>query len=150
VAPNKFLAKIASDWKKPNGLFVITPDQVEDFVSGLPVSKLHGVGKVTADKLGAGIEDACNCASGTSWRWCANSAVLVSDCGVWPVGLMTGWCITTVAASRSAWKTPTMSICRICAVAWQAAELLETLKTRMARIDSSYRAGQAVRQSEVS
>jgi nucleotidyltransferase/DNA polymerase involved in DNA repair len=42
VAPNKFLAKIASDWKKPNGLFVITPDQVEDFVSGLPVSKLHG------------------------------------------------------------------------------------------------------------
>ncbi|RMR55783.1 DNA polymerase IV [Pseudomonas cichorii] len=52
VAPNKFLAKIASDWKKPNGLFVITPDQVEDFVESLPVSKLHGVGKVTADKLG--------------------------------------------------------------------------------------------------
>ncbi|AYC32144.1 DNA polymerase IV [Pseudomonas cavernae] len=51
VAPNKFLAKIASDWKKPNGLFVITPEQVEDFVSALPVSKLHGVGKVTADKL---------------------------------------------------------------------------------------------------
>ena len=52
VAPNKFLAKIASDWKKPNGLFVITPEQVEDFVAALPVSKLHGVGKVTADKLG--------------------------------------------------------------------------------------------------
>lgn len=52
VAPNKFLAKIASDWRKPNGLYVITPDQVEDFVAALPVSKLHGVGKVTADKLG--------------------------------------------------------------------------------------------------
>lgn len=51
VAPNKFLAKIASDWRKPDGLFVITPDQVEDFVAALPVSKLHGVGKVTADKL---------------------------------------------------------------------------------------------------
>ncbi|MDH1265850.1 DNA polymerase IV [Pseudomonas sp. GD03944] len=51
VAPNKFLAKIASDWKKPNGLFVITPDQVDDFVAELPVSTLHGVGKVTADKL---------------------------------------------------------------------------------------------------
>ncbi|MGE8497617.1 MAG: DNA polymerase IV [Pseudomonas sp.] len=51
VAPNKFLAKIASDWKKPNGLFVITPDQVDAFVAELPVSTLHGVGKVTADKL---------------------------------------------------------------------------------------------------
>lgn len=51
VAPNKFLAKIASDWRKPNGLFVITPDQVDDFVAELPVNKLHGVGKVTADKL---------------------------------------------------------------------------------------------------
>ena len=58
VAPNKFLAKIASDWRKPNGLFVITPDQVDDFVLSLPVKKLHGVGKVTAAKLAAmGIND---------------------------------------------------------------------------------------------
>jgi len=65
VAPNKFLAKIASDWKKPNGLFVITPDQVEDFVAALPVSTLHGVGKVTADKLGRlGI---LNCADLRDW-----------------------------------------------------------------------------------
>lgn len=60
VAPNKFLAKIASDWRKPNGLFVITPDEVDDFVLALPVKKLHGVGKVTAGKLARmGIE---NCA----------------------------------------------------------------------------------------
>lgn len=65
VAPNKFLAKIASDWRKPNGLFVITPDEVEGFVSVLPVSKLHGVGKVTADKLGRlGIE---TCAQLREW-----------------------------------------------------------------------------------
>lgn len=51
VAPNKFLAKIASDWQKPNGLFVITPDQVDDFVRVLPVNKVHGVGKVTTQKL---------------------------------------------------------------------------------------------------
>lgn len=51
VAPNKFLAKIASDWRKPDGLFVITPDEVDDFVMDLPVTKLHGVGKVTAAKL---------------------------------------------------------------------------------------------------
>ena len=53
IAPNKFLAKIASDWRKPNGLFVITPDEVDQFVLSLPVNKLHGVGKVTADKLSA-------------------------------------------------------------------------------------------------
>jgi len=56
VAPNKFLAKIASDWRKPDGLFVIRPEQVEDFVANLPVGKLHGVGKVTAAKMhGLGI-----------------------------------------------------------------------------------------------
>lgn len=58
VAPNKFLAKIASDWRKPDGLFVITPDEVDDFVLQLPVTKLHGVGKVTAAKLARlGIND---------------------------------------------------------------------------------------------
>jgi len=51
VAPNKVLAKIASDWRKPNGLFVINQADVEAFVAGLPVSKLHGVGKVTAERL---------------------------------------------------------------------------------------------------
>ncbi len=51
VAPNKFLAKIASDWHKPDGLFVITPDAMDEFVRQLPVAKLFGVGKVTAKKL---------------------------------------------------------------------------------------------------
>lgn len=51
VAPNKFLAKIASEWNKPDGLFVLRPEQVDDFVAQLPVEKLHGVGKVTAERL---------------------------------------------------------------------------------------------------
>jgi DNA polymerase IV len=51
VAPNKFLAKIASDWKKPNGLFVIQPAEVEEFLTPLPVGRIPGVGKVTEDKL---------------------------------------------------------------------------------------------------
>lgn len=57
VAPNKFLAKIGSDWNKPNGLCVITPPQVDAFVAQLPVNKIFGVGKVTAAKLkGLGIQ----------------------------------------------------------------------------------------------
>jgi DNA polymerase-4 len=51
VAPNKFLAKIASGWQKPDGLTVISPDRVEAFLAGLPVDALWGVGPVTADKL---------------------------------------------------------------------------------------------------
>ena len=51
VAPNKFLAKIASDWRKPDGLFVIQPDDIESFLSPLPVGRLPGVGKVMEEKL---------------------------------------------------------------------------------------------------
>ena len=53
VAPNKFLAKIASGWKKPDGLTVIAPERVESFLQGLPVDALWGVGPVTARKLRA-------------------------------------------------------------------------------------------------
>jgi DNA polymerase-4 len=57
VAPNKFLAKIASGWKKPDGLTVIAPERVEQFLQKLPVDALWGVGPVTARKLRArGIE----------------------------------------------------------------------------------------------
>jgi DNA polymerase-4 len=52
IAPNKFVAKIASDWNKPDGLFLVRPSDVDAFVAALPVAKLHGVGKVTAAKLG--------------------------------------------------------------------------------------------------
>jgi len=57
VAPNKFLAKIASGWKKPDGLTVIAPERVEEFLRGLPVEALWGVGPVTTKKLRAiGVE----------------------------------------------------------------------------------------------
>lgn len=51
VAPNKFLAKLASDWRKPDGLFVIQPEEIESFLLPLPVGRLPGVGKVTGEKL---------------------------------------------------------------------------------------------------
>jgi DNA polymerase-4 len=51
VAPNKFLAKIASDWRKPDGLFVIQPEDINSFLPPLPVGRLPGVGKVTEARL---------------------------------------------------------------------------------------------------
>ncbi|PID28489.1 MAG: DNA polymerase IV [Candidatus Cloacimonadota bacterium] len=51
VSYNKFLAKIASDLNKPNGLTVITPDKAECFLDSLPIGKFHGIGKVTEKKM---------------------------------------------------------------------------------------------------
>jgi DNA polymerase IV len=51
VAQNKFLAKIASDWRKPNGLFVIQPEEVQTFLPPLAVARIPGVGKVTETRL---------------------------------------------------------------------------------------------------
>lgn len=53
AAPNKFLAKIASDWNKPNGLFAVKPHQVDEFISQLPVRKIPGIGPKTAERLAA-------------------------------------------------------------------------------------------------
>ena len=53
VAPNKFLAKIASDWRKPNGLFVIQPHEVKSFLLPLPVGRIPGVGHVTESRMKA-------------------------------------------------------------------------------------------------
>jgi DNA polymerase IV len=51
VAPNKFLAKIASDWRKPDGLFVIQPEDLDTFLPPLPIGRIPGVGKVTEKRL---------------------------------------------------------------------------------------------------
>lgn len=61
VAPVKFLAKIASDWCKPDGIFTITPKKVTEFVKNLPLRKLPGVGTVTAEKLARlGLQSCCD------------------------------------------------------------------------------------------
>lgn len=57
IAPNKFLAKVSSDWNKPDGQFEIRPEEVDEFVRALPVEKIWGVGKRTAEKIHAlGVE----------------------------------------------------------------------------------------------
>ena len=51
VSYNKFLAKVASDVNKPNGIFVVTPDKAQEFIDNLEIRKFYGIGKVTAEKL---------------------------------------------------------------------------------------------------
>lgn len=65
IAPNKFVAKIASDWNKPDGQHVVLPHEVDAFVAALPVKKIFGVGQVTAAKLNR--LGASTCADLRSW-----------------------------------------------------------------------------------
>ena len=141
VAPNKFLAKIASDWKKPDGLFVITPAQVDEFVLGLPVTKLHGVGRVTAEKL-----------QRMGIRTCAdlrarNRLDLLRDFGsfgerLW--GLAHGIDERPVQVesrrqSVSVENTYDRDLPDLAACLERLPELLQELTRRMARLDSRYR-----------
>ncbi|MCU1722355.1 DNA polymerase IV [Pseudomonas sp. 5P_5.1_Bac1] len=143
VAPNKFLAKIASDWRKPNGLFVITPAEVEDFVSVLPVNKLHGVGKVTSDKLHRlGI---VTCEELRQWERLA----LVREFGGFGerlYNLARGLDERPVQndsrrQSVSVENTYDHDLPDLASCLEKLPELLESLNGRMARIDSSYRPG---------
>jgi DNA polymerase-4 len=143
VAPNKFLAKIASDWRKPNGLFVITPDEVENFVADLPVNKLHGVGKVTADKLQRqGIE---RCVDLRQW----SKLKLVREFGSFGERLYSlAWGIDerpvqndSRRQSVSVENTYDKDLPDLASCLEKLPELMATLDGRMARIDSSYRPG---------
>src|SRR3989338_8482985 len=141
-APNKSLAKIASDWRKPNGLFVITPDEVEAFVSALPVNKLHGVGKVTADKLGRlGI---LTCLELRDW----SKLALVREFGsfgerLWNLARGIDERAVQVDSRRqslSVENTYDQDLPDLPACLEKLPDLLDTLATRMARLDGSYRA----------
>ncbi|MFG0380011.1 DNA polymerase IV [Pseudomonas sp. zbq_18] len=141
VAPNKFLAKIASDWRKPNGLFVITPEQVEAFVAELPVSKLHGVGKVTADKLGRlGIG---TCLDLRDW----SKLALAREFGsfgerLWSLARGVDERPVQVNSRRqslSVENTFDQDLPDLAACLEQLPTLLEELNGRLSRLDSSYR-----------
>lgn len=143
VAPNKFLAKIASDWRKPNGLFVITPDQVDDFVAELPVSKLHGVGKVTADKLGRlGV---INCVDLREWSRVALAREFGSF-GERLYGLARGIDERAVQVdsrrqSLSVENTFDQDLPDLGACLERLPVLYEELQRRLQRLDSSYKPG---------
>jgi DNA polymerase-4 len=95
VAPNKFLAKVASGWQKPDGLTVVAPERVESFLHGLPIDSLWGVGPVTAAKLRAiGLEKVVDLRRidrerlrqvvGRSAEWLARLAMGIDDRPVEP------------------------------------------------------------------
>jgi DNA polymerase IV len=95
VAPNKFLAKIASGWRKPDGLTVVAPERIESFLQQLPADALWGVGPVTAKRLRErGIErvvdiraadpDVLRAAVGSSTEWLQKLALGVDDRPVEP------------------------------------------------------------------
>lgn len=141
VAPNKFLAKIASDWRKPNGLFVITPDEVDDFVLGLPVKKLHGVGKVTAAKLARmGITDcahlrehsllALSKAFGSFGERLWSLARGIDERPVQPFSRRQSLSVETTFDQ----DLPDLTACQA-----QLPALLKELARRQARLDSDYR-----------
>ncbi|AJE15991.1 DNA polymerase IV [Stutzerimonas stutzeri] len=143
VAPNKFLAKIASDWNKPDGLFVITPAEVGAFVASLPVKRLHGVGRVTAEKLDRlGIR---TCADLGQWSRLA----LVREFGafgerLW--GLAQGIDERPVQVERrrqsvSVEQTFDRDLPDLAACEAQLAELLAQLERRIARLEADYRPG---------
>ena len=76
ISYNKFLAKLASDYRKPNGQFVVTPDKGAAFVENLAVGKFHGIGPVTAEKMNRlGIQTAPICAAN---RWNFSPSTLAS------------------------------------------------------------------------
>jgi len=101
VAPNKFLAKIASDWKKPDGLFVIQPEELDSFLLPLPVGRLPGVGKVTEEKLKkSDVQQSRTC---EGWIYRHSSATSVAMAFVF-----TSWpeVSTTVKLSRTGRQSP--------------------------------------------
>lgn len=143
VAPNKFLAKIASDWNKPDGLFVITPAQVEGFVEALEVKRLHGVGRVTAEKLARlGIR---TCGDLREW----GKLELVREFGafgerLW--GLARGVderpvLVESRRQSVSVEQTYDRDLPDLSACLERLPELLQQLGVRMARLDGGYRPG---------
>jgi DNA polymerase-4 len=104
VAPNKFLAKLASDWRKPDGLFVIQPEDVDAFLLPLPVGRIPGVGKVTEQKLaGLGVQTVMDLRTLALSVLEQNSGVTGSACTNWALVL------TTASSCRTGRRSPSPS-----------------------------------------
>ena len=113
VAPNKFLAKLASDWRKPDGLFVIQPEEVGTFLLPLPVGRLPGVGKVTEEKLEKlGIKTVSSLRGLDLPMLKATSAAMACVSTSCPAASITARLSRTGPLSRSLPRIPLNTMCR--------------------------------------
>jgi DNA polymerase-4 len=141
IAPNKFLAKVASDWNKPDGQYVITPGKVDEFLTDLPVKRLWGVGKVTAKRLKkADIETCADVRRYTIFEF----VELFGNFGEHIHKLAHGLDNRPVV---SEWRRKSISVENtypqdlpdLAACLAKIPELIESLKKRMNRLDDDYR-----------
>ena len=119
ISVNKMLAKIASDYRKPDGLFTIPPGRIEEFVAGLPVERFFGIGEVTAEKVRIlqeadkifidGLKEYVReptCGSGTKRHSCSSSGRPDTAITAMPGASTNGRSRRTGSASRSEPKRP--------------------------------------------
>jgi len=112
IAPNKFLAKIASDWRKPDGQFVIPPQRVDAFLLPLPVNRVPGVGKVMeASWRRAASSPAATCGNGRCRTWKTPSAASAAACTTAHAVSTSGRWSLTSRCSRSLRRTPSPRTC---------------------------------------
>lgn len=113
IAPNKFLAKIASDWRKPNGQFVIAPQNVNAFLHTLPLGKISGVGKKTLAKLNAqGWQTVGDLQRVPLGMLITCSAGGATACTTSPAAWTTVPSSPSASACKSPLKSPCPTICR--------------------------------------
>ena len=140
VAPNKFLAKVASDWNKPDGEFVILPEEVDAFVAQLPVRRISGVGRATADRLARlGVSTCADLRAFSVFDLSAHFGRF----GLRLHELCRGVDQRAVEATQrrkslSVERTYTEDLHGIDVCARQLTELLMTLKSRLRRVDADY------------
>ncbi len=139
IAPNKFVAKIASDWNKPDGQHVVLPGEVDAFVAALPVKKIFGVGQVTAAKLNR--LGAVTCADLRGWS-AAQLQHHFGKFGTRLFDLVRGIDLREVCPDRerksiSVEETYNVDLPDLAACQAPMMELIEQLRLRVARNDAA-------------
>ncbi len=141
IAPNKFIAKVASDWNKPDGQFVVTPDRVHAFLEDLPVGRIWGVGKVTAERLAQhGIKTCGDVRRRDLFEFVQQFGQFGEHIhklarGIDERPVVSEWRRKSVSVENTyAEDLPDLEACRA-----RLPELLESLLTRLERLDDDYR-----------